>query len=429
MIQNRDIVYLSSIEWGHKWQAHQEIALRLAAAGNRVLYVENTGVRTPTLRDAGRVAKRLGRWSRALRSGGVGEVSPGVYVAPPLVMPPFGAAWRRWSNRMLFLPSLLRTIRGLGMRDLLLWTYLPNDTTLLLMNALRRESVGSVYYCVADFSELTPHAEKLRRSEQAVAAGSDIVFANCTALAEKLRPFNPNVYVYPVGVNLEAFPFGSRATEGTDAAATPGEEAAASLKALPGPLIGYVGGLHRHVDFDLLTEVALKRPNWSWVFVGPMQAPARGLAELPNVHLLGERPHGDLASYVRHFDVCIVPYLNNACTATVVPTKINEYLALGKPIVSTALPTVREFNDQHRILLVAEAGPEPFLRAVQQALELPQDEETLLSRRRVAETGDWNARLTSMCQLIEERIRTTTTATAGQPSATSRADARVLWRR
>lgn len=429
MIHNRDIVYLSSIEWGHKWQAHQEIALRLAAAGNRVLYVENTGVRAPSLRDAGRVASRLGRWSKALRSGGVSEVSPGVYVAPPLVMPPFGAAWRRWGNRLLFLPSLLRTIRRLGMRDLLLWTYLPNDTTLLLMNALRRESVASVYYCVADFSELTPYAEKLEKCERAVAASSDVVFANCTALAEKLLPFNPNVHVYPVGVNLDAFSFGPGGTEGVAPSSTHGQEAAASLGTLPRPLIGYVGGLHRHVDFELLKEAALKRPEWSWVFVGPLQAPTRGLAELPNVHLLGERPHGDLASYVRRFDVCIVPYLNNSCTATVVPTKINEYLALGRAVVSTALPTVLEFNKQHQILSIAEAEPEAFLTAVEQALEQPHDEETLLRRRRVAEMGDWNARLASMCLRIEERIQTTNTATATRPSATSRADVRVLWPR
>lgn len=407
MIQNRDIIYLSSIEWGHKWQAHQEIALRLAGAGNRVLYVENTGVRAPTLRDAGRVASRLGDWSKALRSGGVREVSPGLYVTSPLIMPPFGAAWRRWANRIIFLPSLLRNIRGLGMRDPLLWTYLPSDTSLLLMNALRRESVASVYYCVADFSELTPYADELRRSEMAVTASSDIVFANCTALAEKLHRFNPNVHVYPVGVNLKAFPFGQPAGAG-GAATAPGEDAAAaSLKTLPRPLIGYVGGLHRHVNFELLREVALRRPGWSWVFVGPVQAPVRALAALPNVHLLGEQPHGTLAAYMNHFDVCLVPYLNNACTATVVPTKINEYLALGKPVVSTALPTVLEFNDQHRVLIISEAGPEPWLTAVEQALELPRDEETLLRRRRVAEISDWDARLTSMCLLIEQRIQTT----------------------
>lgn len=406
MIQNRDIVYLSSIEWGHKWQAHQEIALRLGAAGNRVLYVENTGVRAPTLRDAGRVASRLRRWSKALRSGGVSEVAPGVYVTHPLVMPPFGAAWRRWVNRKLFLPSLLRTIRGLGMKDLLLWTYLPNDTTLSLINSLRRESVASVYYCVADFTELTSYAEELRQCEMAVAAGSDIVFANCRALAEKLLPFNPNVHVYPVGVNLEAFPFEPTETPGEGASAPPAAASAAVLETLPRPLIGYVGGLHRHVNFELLKEAALRRPDWSWVFIGPVQAPTGGLAELPNVHLLGERPHADLASYLRRFDVCIVPYLNNACTATVVPTKINEYLALGKPVVSTALPTVLEFNAQQQILIVAEPEPVAFLTAVEQALDLPDDRETLLRRRRVAEMNDWNTRLASMCLLIEDRIST-----------------------
>lgn len=410
MITGRDFIYISSIEWSFLWQGHQEIALRLAAAGNRVLYVENTGVRSPGLRDAGRVALRLKRWAGSLRSQGVREVAPNIYVCSPMVMPPFGGRWRRALNRHLFLPLMLRAARRLGMRDVLVWTYLPNDTTVDLTRLLRRESAGLVYYCVADFTQLTPHAARLGQSEREIVTRSDVVFTNCSELAAKFAPWNPHVHVFPVGVNLDAFPFEPHAPpagapESNGHGKLAGRAAPELIATLPGPVIGYVGGMHRHVDFGLLREMALRRPDWSWVCVGPHQTAPGELANLPNVHLLGQRPHAELVRHIRHFDVCIVPYVNSVYTATVVPTKINEYLAVGKPVVSTALPPVREFNEEHGVLITAEAEAGSFLGAIERALALPRDAETLLRRRRVAELGDWGARFDAMCRLVEARLR------------------------
>lgn len=407
MITGRDIIYISSIEWSFLWQGHQEIALRLAANGNRVLYVENTGVRSPGLQDAGRVALRLRRWAGALGSQGVREVAPNIHVCSPIVLPPFGPGWRREANRRIFLPLLLRTVAKLGMRDPLVWTYLPNDTTVELIRLQRRRgSRGLVYYCVADFTQLTPNVAQLEESEREIVAGSDVVFTSCLALARKFEPLNPNTHIFPFGVNLEAFPYEQGPRSGPVRSNGHGKMprdsgGSAFIEQLPKPVIGYMGGMHRHVDFGLVREMALRRPDWSWVCVGALQAALDDLKSLPNVHLTGERPHSELVNYVRQFDVCIVPYVNSAYTATVVPTKINEYLAVGKPVVSTALPPVSDFNDEHRILITTAADPESFLRAIAQALAMPRNEETRLRRRRVAELGDWRARFGEMVQLIE----------------------------
>lgn len=416
MISGRDVIYISSIEWNFLWQGHQEIALRLAAAGNRVLYIENTGVRSPGLRDAGRVALRLKRWANALRSQGVRQVAPNIYVASPMVLPPFGGALRRRLNRRIFLPLVRRAARKLGMRDVLLWTYLPSDTTVDFLRLMREPESAVVYYCVADFTQLTPHVRQLEESEREIVAESDVVFTNCAELATKFSKWNPNVHVFPFGVNLDAFPL-----EASDANATVnhadktrrpaagnGHEATlaassglARLRELPKPIIGYVGGLHRHVDFELLREMALARPRWSWVCVGARQTPVDGVAELPNVFLAGQQPHQELVEYIRLFDVCIVPYVNSVYTTTVVPTKINEYLAVGKPVVSTDLPTVCEFNEEHRVLITAAAESAPFLRGIEAALDLPNDPQTIARRREVAALGDWQARLEAMSELVE----------------------------
>jgi len=173
---------------------------------------------------------------------------------------------------------------------------------------------------------------------------------------------------------------------------------------LPRPIIGYIGGLHRLLDVDLLTTMMLKRPEWSWVFVGGITSDLGKLETMPNAHFLGQRPHGDLARCIAQFDVCIVPYLNNALTATVVPMKIGEYLAMGKPVVSTSLPTVCEFNDRHQVLITTPNEPESFLRAIEDSLSLPTDRPTVSRRREVAAIGDGNALVERVSTLIETKI-------------------------
>jgi glycosyltransferase involved in cell wall biosynthesis len=404
MITGRDIICIASIEWDFLWQGHQEINLRLAEAGNRILYIENTGVRSPGLKDTRRILKRFKRWASSLRSGGVREVAPNIHVCSPLVLPPFGPKWQRRINKRLFLPLVKRIARQLGMTDVLLWTYLPTDTAVDIINLLRTPQSVIIYYCIADFSQLTPHARKLRRSEQAVTELSDLVFAQGPELAAHCSQWNENVHIFPFGVNLDAFPL-AESSNGDQTPLLQNSSIADSLQSLRRPFIGYIGGLHRHVDFGLLIAMARARPQWSWILVGSLQTEIGELSSLPNVFLLGQQPHPDLAHYVSAFDVCIVPYVNSLYTATVVPTKINEYLAVGKPVVSTRLPAVCEFNEQYDILFISTNQPEIFLEEIERALQSPADEATIKRRREVASLGDWEQRLEAMSELIEIEIR------------------------
>jgi glycosyltransferase involved in cell wall biosynthesis len=402
MIKGRDIVFISSIDWDAQWQAPQELALRLSKAGNRVLYLENTGVRAPGLRDTGRVMRRLKLWAGALRTQGVRPVQPGLWVYAPLVLPPFGFALGAYLNRHLFLPLIGGAARRLGMRDPLIWVFLPTETTLGLLDLLGAPRGRVVYYCAADFAQLTTSARRLARSEAELVERSDVVFTICDELAIHCRRWNENVHVFPYGVNLKAFPL-----HNSDSAHTPRSEregfswAPSQTNGRNGhKVIGYVGGLHRHVGVDMLVEMARARPAWSWVFVGSPEVPLKDLPGLPNVYLLGQRPHHELARYIRTFDVCIVPYQRSVYTETVVPSKINEYLAMGKPVVSTNLPPVCDFNDKHQVLVTTEGRPESFLRAIEHALSHGEDAAQVARRRAVARQGDWEARLEAMSELI-----------------------------
>jgi len=407
MISGRDIICISSIEWDFLWQGHQEITSRLAQAGNRVLYIENTGVRSPGIRDAKRISWRFKNWLRSLKSHGLREVAPNIYVCSPLVLPPFGTRWRRAINRRLLLPLIVRSARLLKMKNPVLWTYLPTDTSLDLVHMLRGPTTCLVYYCVDNFALLTPKVHALRESEREMLRISDVVFTTCPDLAANCLPWNDKVHIFPFGVDLEAFPFEPEAainpSEGSNNLGSSSTNG--FLGSLPRPIIGYVGGIHAHIDFGLLIEMVRAKPEWSWIFVGALQVPVGELGELPNVHFMGQRPHRSLAEYVRAFDVCIVPYVNSHYTATVVPTKINEYLALAKPVVSTDLPAVSEFNREHSILQTSTTRPVDFLEAIELALSLPNDAATLQRRREVAKLGDWQTRFEAMSEIINQELQ------------------------
>jgi glycosyltransferase involved in cell wall biosynthesis len=402
MITNRDIIFISSIEWDFLWQVHQEIASRLAKAGNRVLYIENMGVRTPNLQDAKRIAVRLKNSLRSLFSRGVRKVSPNIHIISPVVLPPFGSSFRRLINRRFLLPKIKRIARRLGMRDPLLWSYLPTDTAVDLIDMLRARDSAIIYYCGADFSQLTPHTDELHHSETTLLKMADVVFTFCPQLVKYCEKWNGNVHTVAAGVNLELFHAGETGEAKTDAdSCSIQREITRSMSSLPQPVIGYVGGMHKFVDYRLLKELAQARPRWSWVFVGAVQAEIGELAQLPNVHILGQQPHPSLAHYIRQFDVCLIPYLNNPATATALPLKLNEYLAMGKPVVSTKLPVICDFNEQHQVLVTALNQSDSFLRAIEQALNLPNDERAIARRREVAALGDWQSCLNAMSETIE----------------------------
>lgn len=403
-MHREDIVLISSIDWRFVWQGHQEIASRLARRGHRVAYVENTGVRAPQLRDARRVVERLGNWARRRDEPVVRDVE-GVSIVSPLVLPPNRPVLGR-INRSALVPAIARRIKRLGFVSPQIWTFLPTDTAVDLIRRLDTGSNLVVYYCIADFAELADRPQTMQENELRLLERADVVFAQEPALAAKCRAANANVHVFPFGVNLDAFPYPAR-----DASVEAPRDGAATFT------VGYVGGLHREFDFDLIRRAAQRRPMWDWVLVGPKQtADVATVESLPNVHMLGQVPHDRLAEHIAGFDVCIVPYVRSAYTETVVPTKINEYLALGKPVVATDLPPVIEFNRQHGVLEVTPNEPTAFVDAIQRAAS-GLDEGMARRRRQVAELADWGTRLSQMLTIVADAGRQTptdgSTASAG----------------
>ena len=199
------------------------------------------------------------------------------------------------------------------------------------------------------------------------------------------------------------FPFGVSFARFEHAASD--EPLPADISALPRPVVGYVGGLHQWVDQDLLAAVAARMPDVAFALVGPAQTDVSRLTRCPNVHLLGQRSHLQVPAYIKAFDVGLVPYKLAEYTANVYPTKLNEYLVMGKPVVATDLPEIRRFNAEHGdvVRIAGEAGA--FEAAVRSALAERAPE--LVPRRiAVAQANSWQSRIAAMKVLIDAALDT-----------------------
>lgn len=384
-----DVICISSIDWDFMWQSHQEIMSRLAARGNRVLFIENTGVRAPTLRDLPRIRHRWRNWRRGVY--GIRQERENLFVFSPLVIPFPHSRVAAWINRQLVLFVIRRWTRAMGFTQPIIWTYLPTRLTLDLVSHIEHRLL--VYYCAAFFSA-TPSAaaRKIQSCEAALLRRADLVLAISQALAEHCRQTASQVHFVPLGVNLDVF-------DRLKVFPRPPE-----LAHVPRPVIGYVGGIHQWLDLSLVRELALGRPDYSFVLVGPIQTNTEPLRGLTNVFFVGQRPHHELPGFIQAFDVGIIPYRVTEYTRHVYPSKLNEYLAMGKPVISTALPEIHAFNQRFGSVVSVAHNASEFREALHQTVHDENGERTT-ERYRAAHANDWEILTQRITALIHTAIQ------------------------
>ena len=148
MLTGRDIICISSIDWDFIWQGHQEIMAALAKQGNRVLFIENTGVRAPTLRDLPRVRERLRNWRRGFK--GFRQERENLFVYSPIVLPAPYSRIAGWVNRTVLRRTLRRWLQAVGAGRPIVWTFLPTPLARDLIRDLDPEL--TIYYCIDNFA-------------------------------------------------------------------------------------------------------------------------------------------------------------------------------------------------------------------------------------------------------------------------------------
>lgn len=394
-----DVICISSIDWDFIWQGHQEIMSRLAAGGHRVLFIENTGVRPPRMSDLPRVLSRFRNWRRGTK--GFREERPNLFVHSPIVVPLPYSRIAQWMNRQVLMRGINRWMRAVGATRPVVWTFLPTPLARSVIADL--DPALTIYYCIDDLASSSQEARKIVKSEQALFKAADLVFVTSERLRQRAAEFSSRVHLFPFAVNLAVF---QKSREQND-------PVPADLQALKRPVAGYVGGLHQWIDQDLLAAVAAKLPDVSFALIGPEQTDVSRLRALPNVHCLGQRLHGDLPKYVRGFDVGLVPYRITEYTANVYPTKLNEYLVMGTPVVATDLNEIRRFNAEHGEIVRIAATADAFADAINGAISQRAPSTEVARRMAVAESNSWERRLEAMSSLIDAELETRAQRTTG----------------
>lgn len=295
-------------------------------------------------------------------------------IIKPLTIPaPQGRLARLLANWLL-LQQIKPVLTRFKVVNPLVWTSLP--TAVDICQALNPERI--VYYCGDDFSALAGvDHHTVSGDEERLVAKAQLILAASPALAKKFP--HAKTELMPHGVDVSLFRTASLR--------------APDLLKDGKPIAGFYGSLSSWLDYQLLFQVASHLPDWHFVFIGNIETEVGALMALPNVRFLGARRHEELPSYSQHWQVSLLPFRNTPQIQACNPLKLLEYIACGRPIVSTEFPAAQQWPEQ--VHLVYNAGD--MIRTLQQ----------LRQSLRVASQVDlsqhsWEARATSLHHLLEQ---------------------------
>ncbi len=380
------------------WTNKQHIAVRLAAMGHRVIYVD------PGSRVSPRKYSLPGQLARAVRGelpakcffGFSYEVRENLWVVTPPTQIPRRLRFIRRLNERITTRGNLRRIRGLarrlGFKHPVLWIYRPEAVWF----AGRLGEAVVFYDCVDDYVEYPVYPfpeenERIRRDEAELLARADLVTTTSHYLYEQKSPANPNTHYVPNVADAAHF---ARAADADILIPV-------DVARLPQPRIGFAGAVHNYkLDTGLLTAVSDERPDWQIILIGPAAVGDPGIDGLvarPNVHLLGPRPYDDLPAYLAAMDVMVIPYRLNEYTRSCFPIKFFEYLATGKPTVCTSLPALADFGGV--LPLVSDRAG--FIAALEDALAGGQDG-LRQARVELAFENTWEKRIATLLELVSD---------------------------
>jgi len=388
------IIVHSHLRWDFVWQRPQQLLSRLARR-NPVLFVEEPIY----LDDIG--SPRLDH----------SQPSPQVHRAVPMLP---GALRGQYDESIVTVRELIRraiavdgALGGLFAKPIQ-WFYTPMPAPAMIGAFGER---GVVYDCMDELSKFRFAPTELVDRERYLMSSADVVFAGGYKLSQSKAKYHGNVHFFGCGVDVAHFATARSADL----------EVPRAIASLTKPVIGYYGVIDERIDYDLLRTLAESLPEAELVMVGPVVKVDP--AELPqghNIHWLGQRQYAELPAHVKGFDVCLMPFALNEATEFINPTKTLEYMAAGKPIVSTAVSDV--VHNFTPVVAVANT-PAEFVSAVGTAITSPNAE--LIARGlEQARSNSWESIVARMERIIRDAVRAREARTERTIGERTRGDAR-----
>jgi glycosyltransferase involved in cell wall biosynthesis len=369
------IIVHSHLRWDFVWQRPQQLLSRFAQRSH-VLFVEEPIY----LDDVGEA--HLGLSEPTERVHRVVPLLPaklrGEYDASIAVI--------RESLRQQLAPG--GALGGIFARPIQ-WFYTPMPAPAMI-GAFDEHAI--VYDCMDELSKFRFAPAALVDRERYLMAQADVVFAGGYKLSQSKARFHSNVHFFGCGVDVAHF-----AT-----ARSAGLDVPREIATLERPVVGYYGVIDERIDYDLLRMLSSSLPDVEFVMVGPVvKVDPAELPRAENIHWLGQRQYAELPAHVKGFDVCLMPFALNEATEYINPTKTLEYMAAGKPIVSTAVSDV--VHNFTPVVAVARS-PEEFVTAVRSSIEHP-NAEMIARGLEQARANSWESIVSRMERIIRDAMR------------------------
>ena len=289
------------------------------------------------------------------------------------------------------LRTLLDQFFDAEIHEYILWYYTP-----MALNFSRHlEPALTIYDCMDELSLFKGAPAQLKELEQELISRADLIFTGGQTLYEGKRNGHDNVYLFPSSIDAAHF------EQAREKQPDPSDQAN-----IPHPRLGFFGVIDERMDLDLMNQIAAARPDWHLVILGPVvKIDPESLPKLPNIHYLGMKTYDQLPGYLANWEVALLPFALNDSTRFISPTKIPEYLAGGKPVVSTPIRDVVNPYGQQKLVSIAGTGDE-FVEAVESILHGKQDE-TVAWLRKVDQQlsqNSWDYTWKRMMTLIESSL-------------------------
>jgi glycosyltransferase involved in cell wall biosynthesis len=285
------------------------------------------------------------------------------------------------------LDAHVASIRG----RLIAWYYTP----MMLPFSRAITADVTVYDAMDELSKFKFAPAQLLELEQELIDRADIVFTGGSSLYEAKKNRHANVHCFPSSVDRTHF-LKARARQFEPA----------DQEDLPRPRLGFYGVIDERFDTELVDKVAAMRPDWSFLMVGPVVKISEDeLPRRPNIHYLGAKTYGELPAYLSGWDVALMPFAMNESTQFISPTKTPEYLAGGKPVVSTPIKDVVRHYGQLDGVKIASTAQE-FIAACEEALELVHqpNSDWLAQADLMLSATSWNTTQARMAGLIDDLL-------------------------
>jgi glycosyltransferase involved in cell wall biosynthesis len=251
-----------------------------------------------------------------------------------------------------------------------------------------------VYDCMDELSQFKFAPPEIITRERALLARADVVFTGGRKMCESKSRFNKNCHFYGCGVDVKHF---SQARDRRMEIPQDGRFGEGKL------VLGYFGVVDERLDYELIEKLAAVDPNWQVIMVGPAcKVDPAGFPKRANLHWLGRREYAQLPSYVKGWDVCLMPFAMNEATEYINPTKALEYMATGRPIVSTPVPDV---VSNFRSVVKIASTHEEFIELCRQETLQP-DESAVARGIQMAEENQWEMIVERLEGHIDDALRT-----------------------